>query len=550
MSSTTTTTYGLNDQELETVFYGLRYRNILMSARPGAGKGTVSANILDLFTAFGKRRFGESFNPETDMFQHVSTGELFRKEVRSGSEIGKQFEGYMNRGEIIPENLANNYVAQELAKDKYKNGFITEGFPKTIGVTFAFYFDLLQKLQVEPLLCINLEVAREVVIERLAGRLNCPACAHDFHKKFKPPQKEGICDHCGGALQHRDDDNEAAIEKRQEVYETKTYPTLERYKEMGILRKVNADQAIDKVTEAVLRTILGAINKSLEGGFFPRIPLDKNRSATFHGHIDAKDANLLKEIIFKVEKQNNDWQHKCYPIHALHLGAQTQNATYKEVYSLLPNFHEIPTTEHFEAFATSKHGENGFDYDLLSSTLEETFKHPNASVMTELEEELFVGGIDETGKLTIETDRMSEDKRMKEFLWSKVRNGEEWKNKMISHVPKWELHHAIDIEKSATDDETNGIPIALTDLHAFCEQNDFQLGGWFVFRKPGTWAFRSNEFSDADTAELAQARLMAQARVLSAFVAELQKKEGSKFAGRKVTTGFSIERVWAIWKIV
>lgn len=543
--------YGHTEEELYVILQGLRNKCIFFIARPGAGKGTQAKNLLDLFTEIGKKKFGEStFDPERHMFQHLSTGELFRKEADKGTEVGKKFDEYMQKGQIIPSDLTFSYLSSELGTDKYQQGLFLDGYPKDEECR-GFILKTLPEKQITPYMAILFDVTRASVIERLCGRLHCPGCNHDFQKTMKPPAKEGICDNCGGALVHRADDNDAAIAKRQDVFESKTMPNVRFFDEqLHILVKIDASQAIDKVTEDTLRALLTHIRKEHDSNFFPRPPIEHDRSATFHGHIDAKNVTVLIDMINNIERADRDWQHKCYPLHGLQLGAQTKNAIYKEVYSCLPNFHAIKSDQHFEAFATSRHGAAGFNYDLLSSTLEEAFSHPNEGVMTELEEELFVANFKDNkpdGEVEEETNRMTADKCMKEFLWSKVRNGEDWKKKMLSHVPRWELHHAVNIDKKS-DSETEP-PISLDDIHAFCEANGFQIGGWFIFRKADKWAYRSNEFSDVATIEEAHAKLIEQARALTAWVLSQQKKEGSKFTDRHYSTGFSLERVWAIWKV-
>ena len=521
------------EREIDFLAQALQHRAVFFTGYPGSGKGTQGKKLLSLL-----RQHADA------AVQHLYTGELFRAEVDKGTDVGKQFDGFMKRGEIIPSDITFPYLDRELSQDKYQAGLLLDGYPKDAECC-DFILKVLPSKQIQPFMAVFFDIPREEVIERLVGRLHCSKCNKDYHRSFCPPKQPGKCDACGTEVALRKDDNADAITRRLDVFDTQTRPNVRRFDELGLLVRIDASvRDADAVTRQIVSKMLDHVKRFYSSSFWVRLPAGPTNSATFHGHIDAKDLFALCDIIHRVEAKNRLFQHKVTPVAHLQLGHQTKVAAYAAVYQCLPNFHGIRDALD-EAFTTSRHGETGFDYDLVRATLEECFRRPNQGVMTELEEEVYVASFDKdepSGSIVVEKDTMATGART--FRWDQLPG---WKDRMISHVPKWELHHAIDIPKVGGSE---ALPVSLEDIHAFCEANGFSIGGWFVFRKRDVWAYRSNEFSDLDAVEEAVQRLIAQARALIAWVHDKKKQHTPGWGERAaLTTSFSIERVWAIWKV-
>jgi hypothetical protein len=225
------------------------------------------------------------------------------------------------------------------------------------------------------------------------------------------------------------------------------------------------------------------------------------------------------------------FQTKIYPISHLQLGPQTKDSEYATVYQNLPNFHSIENGSD-EAFSTGKMGEEGFDYDQVKETLQIAYQYPNQGVMTELEEEIYEMEFDAERNSKISVNRGYTPYSID---WSKLSG---WKEKQIPHVPRFELHHSFDIVKKVGETIP---PIDLRELSKKTTDSGFQTGGWFIFRKKERWSYRSNEFSNQGY-EDSLAMLRKQAHQLREIVAEV-------LPNRDITSGCSMEKVHAIWKI-
>lgn len=212
---------------------------LMLLGPPGAGKGTQA----------------ESISREFDI-PHISTGDIFRENIRQGTELGRKAQDYMNQGLLVPDELVVDLVKDRLMKDDCKKGFLLDGFPRTIPQADALDAEL-SKLDRKLDRAINIQVKKEVLIERAVGRRVCKVCGAAFHIKFKPPATEGVCDRCGGELQQRKDDLEDTVIKRIEVYLEQTEPLIEYYSQKGILMNVDGEQNIQTVFEVIIEGLRG-----------------------------------------------------------------------------------------------------------------------------------------------------------------------------------------------------------------------------------------------------------------------------------------------------
>jgi len=207
-------------------------RLVLLGA-PGAGKGTQAKLLQEKFAA-----------------PQISTGDILRKAVADQTALGKQAADFMNRGALVPDDLIINIVGERLAADDCKQGFILDGFPRTIPQ--AESLDATLKRMGQPLNCVlSVRVPHAEIVERLSGRRTCRKCGALFHITFDPPRAQGVCDKCGGELFQRDDDQEATIKKRLDVYESQTAPLASYYAKQGLLREVDGVGTIDEIRTRV-----------------------------------------------------------------------------------------------------------------------------------------------------------------------------------------------------------------------------------------------------------------------------------------------------------
>lgn len=212
--------------------------NILIMGGPGAGKGTMSAKIVEKFNV-----------------NHISTGDIFRSEIGNKTALGLEAKSYMDKGLLVPDELVNNMVKSYLEKltDK-KNGFLLDGYPRTLEQAKAF--DALAgsgELAIDKV--IAMEIDFDVLAERITGRRLCKECGEIYHIASKPSSVEGKCDKCDGELYQRKDDTVESLAVRLDEYSKQTEPVLAYYEEKGIVCKINADQPIDKVWNDVLTAL-------------------------------------------------------------------------------------------------------------------------------------------------------------------------------------------------------------------------------------------------------------------------------------------------------
>ncbi|MDA8419580.1 MAG: adenylate kinase [Desulfobacteraceae bacterium] len=211
---------------------------VMLLGAPGAGKGTVAK----LLTAL-------------DGSVQVSTGDILRAEVRAGSDLGKKAEAFMKAGDLVPDSLIMDMMEKRLQADDCRQGFLLDGFPRTIPQAEALK-KLLAKLKIDLDMVINIDVPREVILDRLCTRRTCANanCQAIYNVKSNPPQKEGVCDKCGHPVIQRDDETEAAISHRLSTYNAKTAPLIGYYEREGKFRNIPCTSS-DDVVKAVKETL-------------------------------------------------------------------------------------------------------------------------------------------------------------------------------------------------------------------------------------------------------------------------------------------------------
>ena len=200
---------------------------------PGAGKGTQAEKIV------------EKYN-----IPHISTGDMFRTAIKEGTELGMKAKSFMDNGALVPDEVTIGIVRERLAKDDCKKGFLLDGFPRTVAQAEALE-TILSDFDRQINFVINIDVDKNILMERLTGRRICKSCGATYHLVFNPPAKEETCDRCGGELYQRADDNAETVQNRLDVNLKQTQPLLDFYGEKGYLQNINGQQDINKVFEDV-----------------------------------------------------------------------------------------------------------------------------------------------------------------------------------------------------------------------------------------------------------------------------------------------------------
>lgn len=203
--------------------------NLVLMGLPGAGKGTQAEKIVEKYH-----------------IPHISTGDMFRAAINEGTELGLQAKSYMDKGELVPDEVTIGIVRERLQKSDCEKGFLLDGFPRTVAQAEALE-NILLELGKKIDYCIYIEVDKNILMERLTGRRICKDCGTTYHLVFNPPAKEGTCDRCGGELYQRADDNEETVQNRLEVNIKQTKPLLDFYESKGYLKTIHGQQQIDQV---------------------------------------------------------------------------------------------------------------------------------------------------------------------------------------------------------------------------------------------------------------------------------------------------------------
>ena len=211
---------------------------IIMLGAPGAGKGTQAKMIANKYGV-----------------PHISTGDIFRANIKNGTELGMEAKKYMDQGLLVPDGLTVRILLDRVAQDDCKNGYVLDGFPRTIPQAEVLDSELT-KLGDHIDYAINVDVPDENIVKRMSGRRACLTCGATYHIEHVPPKKEGICDVCGSELVLRDDDKPETVKNRLNVYHEQTQPLIDFYTEKGVLKTVDGTVPMEEVF-AVITAILG-----------------------------------------------------------------------------------------------------------------------------------------------------------------------------------------------------------------------------------------------------------------------------------------------------
>ena len=212
---------------------------IIMLGAPGAGKGTQAKMIAEKYS-----------------IPHISTGDIFRANIKNGTELGKKAKSYMDKGQLVPDELTLDLIMDRFKQDDCKNGYVLDGFPRTIPQAEALDTALKAKGE-EVDFAIDVDVPDENIVKRMGGRRACVGCGATYHVVYSPTKVEGVCDKCGEELIVRDDDKPETVLNRLEVYHNQTQPLIDYYNEQGILKSVDGTVDMKDVFNAIV-DILGA----------------------------------------------------------------------------------------------------------------------------------------------------------------------------------------------------------------------------------------------------------------------------------------------------
>lgn len=211
---------------------------IIMLGAPGAGKGTQAKLIAEAYK-----------------IPHISTGDIFRANIKNNTELGKKAKEYMDQGLLVPDELTCDLVVDRISQDDAARGYILDGFPRTIPQAQALT-EALSKRGEAIDFALDVEVPDENIVNRMSGRRACLSCGATYHLIYAAPKKDGICDKCGKELVLRDDDKEETVKKRLEVYHTQTQPLIDYYNNAGVLHELDGTKDINDIF-ASIKELLG-----------------------------------------------------------------------------------------------------------------------------------------------------------------------------------------------------------------------------------------------------------------------------------------------------
>lgn len=212
---------------------------LLIMGPPGAGKGTQAGRIAEYCN-----------------IPHISTGDIFRAAIKAETELGMKLKGYLDTGQLVPDEVTIEVIKERLKEPDCAEGFLLDGFPRTIPQAEALDA-MLEELGARLTAVINIAVSRKALLERLTGRRICRKCGTPYHVIFNPPAVPGICDRCGGELYQRSDDTEETVRERLDVYTKQTAPVLEYYRERGLLKEINGELEIEDVWKEIQSILRG-----------------------------------------------------------------------------------------------------------------------------------------------------------------------------------------------------------------------------------------------------------------------------------------------------
>jgi len=202
--------------------------NIILLGAPGVGKGTCAAIL--------SKKYG---------LPHISSGDMLREAIATGTELGKKAKGFVDSGKLVPDELITEMVKERLSRDDCKPGFLLDGYPRTVSQAKTLQgFAAVDAV-------LNFAASSKVIIERLSGRRTCRKCGATYHITFSPPKKPGTCDKCGGELYQRPDDAPSVVTKRLTIYEEYTKPLIDFYRNEGLLREIDASFGMDKINKII-----------------------------------------------------------------------------------------------------------------------------------------------------------------------------------------------------------------------------------------------------------------------------------------------------------
>ncbi|HIC91085.1 MAG TPA: adenylate kinase [Syntrophaceae bacterium] len=213
--------------------------NLILLGGPGAGKGTQAKKLIE--------KYG---------IPQISTGDILRAAVKEGTELGLKAKAYMDKGELVPDELVIGIIEERLKQPDCQKGYMLDGFPRTVVQADALD-QVLRNMGSKIDHVISIDVDKEELVKRLTGRRTCRQCGAMYHIMFNPPKKEGACDKCDGELYQRDDDNEETVRSRLEVYEKQTFPLIQYYKDKGLLRTIDGIGSIDEIFNRITKILEG-----------------------------------------------------------------------------------------------------------------------------------------------------------------------------------------------------------------------------------------------------------------------------------------------------